>query len=85
MIYIYQNDLPDLLKTHNAPGGISIDETDIMMLMYADDIVLVSKSIVGLQNSLDLLYDYCNIWKLTVNLEKSNILVCRAGGRKHIN
>ena len=49
----FLNDLPDLLKTHNAPGGISIDETDIMMLMYADDIVLVSKSIVGLQNSLD--------------------------------
>ena len=81
----FLNDLPDLLKTHNAPGGISIDETDIMMLMYADDIVLVSKSIVGLQNSLDLLYDYCNMWKLTVNFEKSNILVCRSGGRKHIN
>ena len=40
---------------------------------------------VGLQNSLDLLYDYCNTWKLTMNLEKSNILVCRSGGRKHIN
>ena len=63
-ICIFLNDLPDLLKTHNSPGGINIDETDIMMLMYADDIVLVSKYTRTLQNSLHLLYDYRNTWKL---------------------
>jgi hypothetical protein len=29
---------------------------------------------------LDLIYDYCTKWKLTVNLEKSNILVCKPFG-----
>ena len=43
-------------------------------------VVAVSETIEGLQNTLDLIYDYCTKWKLTVNLEKSNVLVCKPFG-----
>jgi hypothetical protein len=83
----YLNDLPDILHANNSQGGIVITDKDreIMLLMYADDMACVSETIEGLQNSLDRLYDYCSTWKLTINLSKSNILVCNAGGRQCIN
>ena len=35
----------------------------------------------GLQKRLDILYEYCQRWKLTVNAKKSKIIVFRKGGR----
>ena len=49
-------------------------------MKYADDIVLVSNSAQSLQNSLDIVFDYCNTWKLNLNLTKTKVLVCRRGG-----
>ena len=54
---LYLNDLPDILKMYNPDGGIIMDDTNIMLLMYADDVVAVSETIEGLQNTLDLMYD----------------------------
>lgn len=75
---IYINDL-----CQNLPSelGIDIGDTSLNCLMYADDLVLFSSDIYGLQELLDRLYDYCNKWKLSVNLLKTKILVCRGGGR----
>ena len=44
----------------------------IFMLLYADDIVIFANNQEQLQNSLDLLLEYCNRWKLTINITKSN-------------
>jgi flagellin-specific chaperone FliS len=51
------------------------------ILLYADDIVLLSESKGGLQNSLDELYRYCSNWKLQVNSDKSKIIVFNSNGR----
>ncbi len=40
-------------------------------LMYADGLVLLSQSALGLQNSLHKLNEYCFKWKLTVNVGKT--------------
>jgi len=50
-------------------------------LLFADDAVLISETREGLQKSLDSLYEYCCKWKLTVNVEKTKIMVFRKGGR----
>ena len=83
----YLNQKPELLYARNAKGGIFISEQEreIMLLMYADDMVCVSESVEGLQDSLDLLYDYCNTWKLTVNMKKSSVLTCKPGGRTRMD
>ena len=49
------------------------------MLLYADDIVMFVNSVEELQQSLDLLLNYCNIWKLTVNVSKTKMTVFRKG------
>lgn len=49
--------------------------------MYADDMVIFSESIAGLQSLLDQLTYYCSTWKLHINVNKSKIVVFRKGGR----
>ena len=56
-----------------------------VFLSYADDSVLISKSIFDLQNSLDSVHDYCQRWKLCVNIIKTKIVVFRKGGMLSIN
>ena len=40
------------------------------VIMYADDLVLMSQTKEGLQKCLDRLYEYCQKWKLVVNTDK---------------
>lgn len=34
----------------------------------------------GLQNGLNTLFGYCNKWKLTVNTQKTKVVIFRKGG-----
>ena len=49
--------------------------------MYDDDSVILAESREGLQEGLDYLHDYCKRWKLTVNTDKTKVLVFARGGR----
>jgi len=73
---LFLNDLHDSL-----PGGIQIGNTNVKVIMYADDIVLLSTCPNELQQMIDALSVYCRTWSLSVNLEKSKILVFREGPR----
>ena len=50
------------------------------MLLYADDIVIFANCAEQLQESLNMLSDYCRRWKLTVNVSKIKMMVFRKGG-----
>ena len=50
-------------------------------LFFADDIILVSDTIQGLQNKLNVLESQSIRLGLTVNLDKTKIMVFRKGGR----
>ena len=52
----------------------------LFLLLYADDIGIFSKNAEELQAGLDLLVNYCNRWKLKVNVDKTKIMVFRNGG-----
>lgn len=39
--------------------------------MYADDTVLFSETVSGLQSMLDSLHCYTSKWNLTVNIQKN--------------
>ena len=41
---------------------------------------MISDTVFGLQRQLNILADYCEAWGLTVNIEKTNIIVFRRGG-----
>ena len=53
----------------------TVDDLKLCLLLYADDSVLIAESRLDLQNSLDSVHDYCQRWKLCVNILKTKIVV----------
>ena len=45
------------------------------MLFYADDTALLAETANDLQTQLDAFYEYCNLWKLKVNADKTKVMV----------
>ena len=43
--------------------------------LYADGTVIMSESSNGLQSALTVYNDYCKQWKLTVNINKSKVVI----------
>ena len=56
------------------------NEKATSMLMYADDLVILSDTVFEMQAKIDLLYDFCSKWGLTINLNKTKMMVFRNGG-----
>lgn len=76
---VFINDLPFLLEKAQDP--VMLNHKPIHCLMYADDIVLLSSSEIGLQNKLNILEKFCDDWCLSLNPVKSKILVFNKAGR----
>ncbi|KAK7108905.1 hypothetical protein V1264_013044 [Littorina saxatilis] len=55
-------------------------EIELFIMMFADDIALLSVTPVGLQNQLNILHEVANRLGLKVNKEKTKVLVFRNGG-----
>jgi len=51
-----------------------------VILLFADDMVLIGKSVEELQTSLTNLFNYCEKWGLEVNTEKTKTMVFRKRG-----
>ena len=60
--------------------GTTLWNRPIDLLMYADDIVLMSSSEEGLRKHLRSLEEFCKEWKLEVNIDKTK--VCAFGKNK---
>lgn len=77
---LYVNDFEiEFIKEMCLP--VEIRDIALFLIMYADDTVLFSETEQGLQNMLDCLQQYTSKWKLTVNVDKTKIVVFRKGGR----
>ena len=48
---------------------------EILVLLYADDTVIFTESKEGMQSALNIFQSYCDKWKLTVNINKTKVLV----------
>ena len=59
---------------------VELQDIHLFLLMYADDMVLFSESIDGLQHMLNSLYTYSKNWNLEVNIQKTKIVIFRNGG-----
>ena len=56
------------------------DSTIIYMLMFADDIALLSDTVPGLQNQLNVLHQVSCSLGLVINAEKTKVVIYRMGG-----
>ena len=53
---------------------IYINDIVSFLLMYADDSVLLSETVEGLQNMFDVLYSYSTEWNIDVDIEQLKVL-----------
>ena len=72
--HIYINKLERALKKFAAPD-LTLLESEVKCLLFADDLVILSPTQEGLQQNLDLLHRFCQTWALTVNFIKIKIMV----------
>ena len=70
---IYINDIPSVFDTNCRP--VSLKDMSLNCLMFADDILLLSESPDGLQKSIDRLHQYCENWQLSINANKTKIMI----------
>ena len=69
---IYINDMIKDFNDDCTP--VIIGNSKIYCLLYADDMVLLSETPSGLQQSLDTVNSFCEKWKLEINHSKSKIM-----------
>jgi hypothetical protein len=72
---IYIEKFAEQLDHVGMTHGPSIDGQPVPVLLYADDMVLLSKSHAGLQRLLHELELFCDQSKMSVNLAKTGIVV----------
>jgi len=75
---IFLSDLPEIFNDSCDP--VPLLDVNLNCLMFADDIVLVSETASGLQNSIELLALYCQKWNLTININKTKVIIFNKGG-----
>ena len=86
---IYVDDLVEIVT--RAGIGCHLRNMFLSILLYADDMALVSPSLRGLQNLLILTEEYCHEWDICLNAKMSKNMfgkktsspVASAGGKKH--
>ena len=59
---------------------LSPDILQILIMLFADDVVLLSNTIVGIQQQLSVLRDRAERLHLVVNFDKSQVVIFRKGG-----
>ena len=74
---IYVDDLVSLLSETGI--GCHIRDVFLSVLLYADDMALVSPSVKGLQRLLSICEIFCQDWDICLNSKKSK---CMAFGKK---
>ena len=70
---IFANDLTHAIRVLNC-GLQFADEDSVSILLYADDIVLLSDNEAKMQTMLDCLDQWCSNWGLAINFEKSKVI-----------
>ena len=70
-------DIAEIMQNEEHPPNLW--NRTVPMLCFADDIALISTSVLGLQRMLNKLSGYCEEWKLRVNLDKTKVVVFKKG------
>jgi hypothetical protein len=78
---LFINDLIDELNANNSVDAPKLCELQVSCLLYADDLVLISKSHSGLQSALDTLAKFTQDWHLKINETKTKCLTFQRGRR----
>jgi hypothetical protein len=78
---LYIDKLEEWLNSQGG-DGIHLGKFIIRLLLYADDLILIAKSILGLQEHLCSLEQFCRRVGMQVNISKTKVVVF-SNKRKH--
>ena len=70
---IFINDIVENIGDKDSPD--ITDDRKVSCLIYADDLVLLSNTKLGLQTKLDQLQEYCLKWGLKINGNKTKVII----------
>ena len=71
---LYVDEISDYIK-RGSDKGAQLAETWILLLLYADDIVLISNSLEEMQRHLNKLHTFASDSGLLKNLGKTKVMV----------
>ena len=54
--------------------GVSFDDISASILLYADDIALISSNEEDLQRMLNVMSEWSNKWRITINEKKTKVI-----------
>ena len=72
-------DLPNYLLSSQDPVYLNNKRVDC--LMYADDVILLPSYAAGLQQKIDSIQVFCEDWCLSINIDKTKVLIFNKAGR----
>ena len=61
---------------------VQLNNLDVNCLLWADDLLLISKSATGLQNSIDKMQHFYTEMGLEINIKKTKVMIMNKRGRK---
>ena len=73
--FFLENNISDLKQISKKCQDTIVCYLKIFIILYADDTVILSESAEGLQEAISAFEEYCDIWKLTVNTNKTKSVV----------
>ena len=76
---IFINDLASEISDLNL--GVQIGDENVSILMYADDVVILSENVENMQTMINYVNQWCTKWKMKINLKKSKIMHFRKEGK----
>ena len=77
---MYVSDIPDIFDDACRPVTVISLTTNSMP--FADDLVLLSESAECIQRCIGKLENYCHQWGLTINQDKTKVIIINKGGKK---
>ena len=82
---LYINNLPYLFENTMSDPFILPNGTKVNSLLHADDLIILSRSKIGLQNCLNALSSYCETWMLKIHPKKTKIMIFQKRPRKSVD
>ena len=85
---LYLNDFEEFISGQyngltnicNLANSVEVNRLiKLFTLLYADDTVVLAESAEELQKALNALKDYCDCWSLTVNAQKTKVMIFSRG------
>ena len=79
---LYVNDLAFSLNNILSDPVILPNGTKLSSLFYADDLIILSRSKLGLQNCRNSSSSFCDSWRLKVNPKKIKLMIFQKSTKK---